>query len=184
MTGTVVPSVLACVLSNHRLIITDDDMTAAPAKLDKDARGRPRFKKWHRMSKTPTYKSWLKMRERCTNPKAGQWKWYGGRGVNVCDRWLNSFEAFLEDMGPRPSRAHTIDRFPNTDGNYEPGNCRWAVHQEQVNNQRKTIWIELNGARVTLRQACRDAGIPFLRAYHRYRAGRDVADILKAGRIK
>lgn len=87
-------------------------------------------------SETPEYRAWHSMISRCTNPKLEAWKYYGGRGITVCDRWKNSFEAFLADMGPRPSPNLSIDRFPNNDGNYEPGNCRWATRSEQRANQR------------------------------------------------
>lgn len=90
----------------------------------------------HGFSKTLTYRSWIQMIQRCTNPKAPNWKYYGGRGINVCDRWL-SLHNFLADMGPRPS-GKSIDRFPDNDGNYEPGNCRWATQSEQMLNTRLT----------------------------------------------
>ena len=74
------------------------------------------------------------MRQRCSNPKAGKWSYYGGRGITVCDRW-SSFKNFLADMGRRPGAGYSIDRIDN-DGNYEPGNCRWATQGEQRRNSR------------------------------------------------
>lgn len=88
----------------------------------------------HGLSKTPEYKTWGNMILRCTNPANKSYKYYGGRGIKVCDRWLNSLENFLSDMGKRPSYKYSIDRI-NGSGNYEPLNCRWATSSEQRINQ-------------------------------------------------
>ena len=89
----------------------------------------------HGMTNTGVYRSWFAMRDRCYDPKSPSWKWYGERGIAVCDRW-QEFENFFADMGHRPE-GKTIDRI-NPAGNYDPGNCRWATPKEQRNNQRKT----------------------------------------------
>ena len=83
---------------------------------------------------SPTYKSWTSMKDRCNNLNADNYPRYGGKGVMVCDCWLNSFVAFLEDMGIRPEGT-TLDRIDN-DGNYEPGNCRWSTTSVQNSNRR------------------------------------------------
>lgn len=90
--------------------------------------------------KSPEYHSWRGVISRCTYPKDIGWKNYGGRGITVCARWLHSFDAFLADMGPKPSPKHTIDR-KDTNGHYAPDNCRWATKQEQLRNTRSNVMI-------------------------------------------
>ena len=86
----------------------------------------------HGMSRTPTYRSWMKMKERWLCKTNNRYHVYGGRGIKVCDRWLNSFENFFEDMGERPKKT-SIDRIDNDD-NYFPKNCRWATTKQQASN--------------------------------------------------
>lgn len=89
------------------------------------------------VGRTPEYRAWINMKSRCYYEAGPHFAYHGGRGIRVCDRWLSSFAAFYEDMGPRPSAKHSLDRFPDNDGNYEPGNCRWATTHEQQANTRK-----------------------------------------------
>lgn len=96
------------------------------------------------------YASWISMRLRCRDPKAKEFENYGAIGITICDRWCESFEAFLADMGPKPTPAHTIDRFPNQSGNYEPGNCRWATPTEQANNRKSNVRLTIYGKTLTV----------------------------------
>lgn len=96
--------------------------------------------KRHGMWKSTEYTIWSQMKQRCYNQRSPSYHKYGARGIGVCKRWKASFAAFLEDMGNRPSMAHTLDRFPNNNGNYEPGNCRWATIDQQAQNKRPDVW--------------------------------------------
>lgn len=87
-----------------------------------------------RGNRTSEYNIWISMKQRCINPRSQAWEYYGGRGISVCDRWMNSFMDFYYDMGPKPEGL-SLDRVDN-DGNYEPGNCRWATKSEQTANRR------------------------------------------------
>lgn len=98
----------------------------------------------HGMHKTTEYRSWLHMKGRCTNPNYHNFKYWGGRGIKVCDRWIDSFENFYEDMGPKPRKSYTIDRIDN-DGDYCKENCRWASRKTQLRNSRHNKMITWNG---------------------------------------
>jgi len=111
----------------------------------------------HGMTDRPEYRIWQTMRRRCSCPRNPKYPNYGGRGIKVCERW-QSFENFYADVGPRPSRAYSLDRIDNN-GNYEPGNCRWATSREQANNTRQNRHIVAFGEQRTLAQWARRSGI-------------------------
>lgn len=94
-----------------------------------------KLKTIHNEYGSPEYITWQNMKKRCLDIKQKHYKDYGGRGIKVCDRWLESFENFLEDMGKRPSNKFSIERI-NNNGNYEPSNCKWATQEEQKLNKR------------------------------------------------
>lgn len=117
----------------------------------------------HGQSNTQVYKVWAQMKQRCTNPNDDKFDLYGGRGIKVCQRWADSFEAFRDDMGPRP-RGFSIDRIDG-DGNYEPGNCRWATAKVQGENTTRTIWVEHGGQAMTAKAFADLLGVDPKRLY-------------------
>jgi hypothetical protein len=93
---------------------------------------------------TQEYRAWKEAQDRCYRATSPFYHRYGGRGIGMCDRWRESFETFLADMGPKPSAQHSIDRVDN-DGHYEPGNCRWATKKEQARNQSSNRLLTYQG---------------------------------------
>ncbi len=107
------------------------------------------------------YKILSSMLNRCNNPNNKDFRYYGGKGVKVGPSWdsLEKYPQFLADMGRRPTPQHTIDRWPNCSGNYEPGNCRWATRKEQSDNRSVTVWLDFNGVKLPLNQMAKRHGI-------------------------
>lgn len=95
--------------------------------------------------KTTEWATWVAMRQRCEDPSNKRYDRYGGRGIKVCDRWLDSYEHFLSDMGRKPSPKYSLDRYPDQNGNYEPGNCRWATPKQQQRNRTNNRLVTING---------------------------------------
>lgn len=112
----------------------------------------------HGMSDAPEFEVWMGIKRRCLNPNEKCFHNYGGRGIKVCERWLLSFEDFYLDMGSRPSPKHTIERV-DTDGNYEPLNCKWATQKEQANNRRNNRRLSALGKNLTVSQWSDETGI-------------------------
>jgi len=105
------------------------------------------------------YRAWAGMRTRCHNPAFKDWHLYGGRGITICARW-DSFAAFFEDLGTKPSPRHSLDRFPNPHGNYEPGNARWATPKEQARNwSKRNRRIAFDGRVMTLSAWAEETGL-------------------------
>lgn len=109
----------------------------------------------HGRAKTSTYKSWAQAKERCTNQNNPNYNRYGGRGIQMCERWLNSFENFLADMGEKPTKKHSLDRIDNDKG-YSPSNCRWANNHEQCNNRHTNRHVAAFGETKTMPQWLQD----------------------------
>jgi hypothetical protein len=129
------------------------------------------------MTRTTTYTIWRQVKSRCLNSNNPSYSDYGGRGISICKRWEDSFEAFLLDMGERPSDRHSIDRIDNS-GDYEPGNCKWSTFAEQNRNYRRNIIIEHNGQAKCLADWADEMGITRHTLRRRIRAGWDMADAL------
>lgn len=136
--------------------------------------------------KTKEYRAWRSMRQRCYDNNLPGYKDYGGRGIKVCDRWIESYENFISDIGRAPSPKHSIDRI-NNDGNYEPGNCRWATRKEQANNKRprsknvkpsKCRKITLNGITKTINEWGFELDIPTNSIRNRLSWGWPIENVL------
>lgn len=116
------------------------------------------------------YRAWHDAIERCERASHPGYKNYGGRGINVCERWRNNYAAFLEDMGRAPSQRHSIDRI-NVDGGYAPDNCRWATPRQQARNTTKSRFIEHDGIRLTVAEWSERTGLSKDAILYRLKAG-------------
>lgn len=131
----------------------------------------------HGKSRTKTYNSWLAMKQRCCYEKSDEYHRYGGRGIRVCERWIDSFENFLADMGERPS-SMTLDRI-NPDGDYKPENCRWEKEETQARNRRSTIFVDICGTKKCVKDWCIELGLNADRVYGRIRRGATPEEAIK-----
>jgi hypothetical protein len=124
------------------------------------------------------YTIWRAMKSRCLTPSTSNYRFYGARGITVCDRWRDDFAAFLADMGPCPD-GYTLDRI-DPKGHYEPANCRWASWEAQHRNTRASLYVELDGQRMVAGEAFIRLGIPVGRrpdAYRHLHKGKSLAEI-------
>lgn len=112
----------------------------------------------HKLTGTPEYGTWTAMKSRCYTKSNVAYPYYGGRGITVCERWLHSFQNFLDDMGHKPTPNHSLDRI-DSDGNYCPENCRWADSETQNNNLRSNRHLTFNGKTQTIAQWAREVGL-------------------------
>lgn len=133
--------------------------------------------KTHGLSLTPEYGHWRNMICRCEQPTTPAFERYGGRGISICERWRGSFRNFYEDMGPRPSPRHSVDRI-NSDGNYEPGNCRWATKSQQSRNMRANRLVIVGGREITLAEAVEQSPVPYNTVLYRLKRGWGIDDAL------
>lgn len=141
-------------------------------------------REFHGLRDRSEYKVWAGIKQRCCNPKNPNYDRYGGAGIKMCDRWFNSFTAFLADVGARPSLDHSIDRMDGAKG-YEPGNCRWATDLEQAQNQSSTRFLTYQGQTHCLSEWSRLTGLPLLTLWSRLKTGKSFEQALsmpKAGR--
>lgn len=114
----------------------------------------------HGKVRTPEYRAWASMKKRCLTPTSHNYHLYGGRGISVCPEWIDSFEVFYRDMGPRPSYEHSLDRI-NNNGHYSKENCRWATKSEQSTNRRSTQFVTAFGETKCLSRWSEEFGVPF-----------------------
>ena len=121
-------------------------------------------------NKSKVYKLWTAIKDRCFNEKCKEYKYYGGRGITMYEPWRNDFQAFYDVVGEPPTPKHSFDRFPNNDGNYEPGNWRWATKSEQARNTRTSIWVDYYGERLNIRDLAERLGLDPEIVYNKYQS--------------
>lgn len=160
-----------CTKQSNSLRTSERSGSQASCGCVSDAENRRRATR-HGMRGTREYDSWRSAIERCHNPNSKDHHRYGAIGVRVCDEWRSDFEAFHRDMGERPEGT-TLDRWPDKDGDYKPGNCRWATAKEQANNRRVTVFVSApNGEHAPLSQVASEIGITYGAAFMRLQRGK------------
>lgn len=119
----------------------------------------------------PLYQTWHMMIQRCGNPCHRSFSYYGGRGIKVCERWRKSFETFLADVGERPAPGMRLDRWPDQNGDYEPGNIRWATSAEQAANKRSARLLTIGGRTQSVTEWALEVGISRMTIFDRLDLG-------------
>lgn len=125
----------------------------------------------HGCYKRSEYTIWCSIIQRCYNKNNKKYLLYGGRGISMSPRWRQSFSAFLEDVGPRPSPLHSLDRHPDNDGNYDPGNCRWATQSQQLNNTSCNLKLTYNCITMTASEWSASTGMSHFSIRKRFHRG-------------
>lgn len=136
----------------------------------------------HGASYTREYRAWVSAKSRCFTPSHKNYPTYGARGIKMCEEWVNDFQAFFDHVGPAPTDKHTLDRI-DCDGNYEPGNVRWATQQEQNNNRRDTILVDVMGETIALADMARKYGLNYGSVFARYSRGLRGNDLLENQKV-
>jgi hypothetical protein len=174
--GTVVRRVLCrCDCGNKTTLdlgAFHNEHTGSCGCLQKEAASRNgQDSRTHGLSQSQTYRIWNAMKQRCSNPNDSYYHLYGARGVTVCQRWRDSFQAFVEDMGEKPSREYSIDRYPDQNGPYAPGNCRWATMKEQQRNRRNNVMLTIGDTTLCVAEWAEQQGIRVGMVRDRLRSG-------------
>lgn len=136
----------------------------------------------HNMSNTIEYKSWSEMKNRCNNKNSHNYERYGKRGIKVCNRWLNSFENFLEDMGSRPNNT-SLDRINNNQG-YYPKNCKWSSPKEQSRNRRSNRIFEFEGKKLSLIEITEKLNLNYKTVHNRLTNGMSFKEAISKPKMK
>ena len=139
----------------------------------------------HRLSQSKEYRIWNAIKQRCNNSNDGYYYLYGKQGVAICQRWQDSFQAFIDDMGLRPSDKHSIDRYPDRDGPYSPDNCRWATWKEQQRNRRNNVMLTIGDETMCVAAWAEKMGVKSQMIRDRLNTGwtaRDAVMVPKGGR--
>ena len=169
-----------CSCGNTGVVVTNGLLSGHSKSCGCLVAEKARMRRKHGASnKGGAYAIWNNMKYRCRNKNIVDYKNYGGRGISVCPRWEKSFANFIADMGPRP-KGTSLDRI-NNDGNYEPGNCRWASPLEQINNRRSTRHILYRGETRPLAMWAKHFGIDYTTVYNRVRLGWSLEKIFGNG---